>query len=55
MTSVRRLLQKNDKSKYKFSRLNDRTIRRLVKKLETDCTLDWVKCLNGLQISMKYF
>ena len=37
MTSARRLLQKKDKSK--FSKLDDRTIRRLVKKLETDCTL----------------
>jgi len=37
VTSARRLLQKKDKSK--FSKLDDRTIRRLVKKLETDCTL----------------
>ena len=35
--SARRLLQKKDKSK--FSKLDDRTIRRLIKKLETDCTL----------------
>ena len=37
MTSARRLLQKKDKTK--FSKLDDRTIRCLVKKLETDCTL----------------
>ena len=37
VTSARRLLKKKNKSK--FSKLDDRTIRRLVKKLETDCTL----------------
>ena len=37
VTSARRLLQKKNRSK--FSKLDDKTIRRLVKKLETDCTL----------------
>ena len=37
ITAARRLLQKNDRST--FGKLDDRAIRRLVKKLETDFSL----------------